>query len=276
MTAAPAGSFLRSSDENGASLLLRADVAPALVAAGVADPEHLRGRAEATYAGRGEPFGVSVDGVGRVFVRPYLHGGLLGRVTGDRHAGDGRFIDEVRTLVAAAAAGVPVPEVLGVVSLPGGLGLRRGWLLTRELPGARDLLDLLEDGGLAAAERRGLLARAGRAMRTLHDAGFDHPDLHLKNLLVTPDGGVLVLDLDRVRRRAELSRERRIAGLFRFDRHAEKQAARGAPVTRGDRWRVLRSYAGDAWPERSDLRVLARRLERHVARHARKREGSLR
>ena len=112
-------------------------------------------------------------------------------------------------------------------------------------------------------------------MRRLHDAGFEHPDLHLKNLLLTPAGEVLVLDLDRVRRLPALSRERRLAGLFRFDRYAEKQAARGMPVSRADRMRFLRAYAGADWPGREELRGLAERLARHVARHARRRAAEV-
>ena len=252
---------------SGAEVLLRTDVAAALLACGIADPDTLRLRADATYRGRGKPFGVEVDGAGRVFVRPYLHGGMLGRVTGDLHAGDGRFAEEVQAHLDAAAAGVPVCEVFGYVSRPAGGVFRRGWLVLRELPGARDLRDVLT-GDLAPSRRRELLAAAGHAMRALHDAGFDHPDLHLRNLLLDDAGALRVLDLDRVRRRVSLSRERRIAGLFRFDRYAAKHAAAGARISRTDRLRVLTAYAGADWPARVERRVLAARLRREIARHA--------
>ena len=74
-------------------------------------------------------------------------------------------------------------------------------------------------------------------------------------------------DLDGVRGRGALARERRIAGLFRFDRYAAKQAAAGHPVTRTDRLRVLRAYAAADWPARADLRALAGRLRAHIDRH---------
>jgi hypothetical protein len=264
MAAVPTG-FVRRS-EDGAEAVLRADVASPLLAAGIVDPESLRARSAATYVGRGRPFGVDVAGAGRVFVRPYLHGGAFGRVTGGLHAGDGRFADEVAMHVEAAAAGVPVCEALGFVSRAAG-PFRRGWLLLREIPGARDLLDLL-CSALAPGRRRDLLRAAGRAIRALHDAGFDHPDLHFKNLLVEPDGTVRVLDLDRSRRRASLPRERRLAGLFRFDRYAAKQRAAGAPVSRSDRLRVFRAYAGADWPGDGERRAIAERLRREIARHA--------
>jgi tRNA A-37 threonylcarbamoyl transferase component Bud32 len=250
----------------GASLVLRDDVADGLVAAGAAAPESLRTRASATYEGRGRPFGVDVPGAGRVFVRQYRHGGALRRITGELYRGDGRFLAELSALVDAAKAGVRVAEALGVVSAPGGLGLRRGWLFAREVPGAVDVLTFLVRRP-PPARRRAVLESAGRAIRALFDAGFEHPDLHLKNLLLAPDGTVLVLDFDRVRRRRELTRERREAALFRFDRYAAKQAAAGLPVSRVDRMRVLKACAGSGWPRGEELRAVARRLARHVARH---------
>jgi hypothetical protein len=270
MPDAPSGFVQRELD--GAMLVVRDDVADALVAAGFADPESARAHADTHYEGRGEPFGVDVPGVGRVFVRPYLHGGLLGRLTGDVHAGDGRFREELAILRDARGAGVPVPEPLGIVSRPRGLGTRRGWLLVREEAGARDLLAFLV-GAPSAAERRRVLRTAGEVVRRLHDAGFEHPDLHLKNLLLQSDGGVLILDLDRVRRLPSLARQRRLAGLFRFDRYAEKQAARGLPVSRADRLRFFRAYAGDDWPERDEVRGLAARLAAHIDRHGAVRKG---
>jgi hypothetical protein len=265
MVSLPPGFSRRETDD--ATLVLRDDVAGALTAAGARDPESLRRAAVAAYEGRGRPFGVEVPGAGRVFVRQYLHGGAMRRVTRDLYRGDTRFAAELRALVDAARAGAPVPEALGFVSRAAGLGFRRGWLLAREVAGACDVLHFL-DAEPPAARRREVLAAAGRAMRALHDAGFEHPDLHFKNLLLTPDGTVLVLDLDRAQRHRSLARARRLAGLFRFDRFAAKQAAAGRRVSRADRLRVLRAYAGADWPERGELRALAARLASHVARHA--------
>lgn len=245
---------------------LRRDAAQALRDAGLEDPEGLRDAAHATFQGRGDAFAVDVPGVGGVFVRKYLHGGILRRMTGDLFAGDGRFRDEVDVLVEAARAGVPVPQALGYVSRGAGFGLRRGWLLAREVPGAQDVMSYL-GGEPPAAERRATLVAAGRAARALHDAGFEHADLHMRNLLRTPDGRVLVLDLDRARRREELPRRRRLSALFRLDRHADKQHRAGHRVSRADRLRLLRAYAGDDWPGREEVRDLARALAEHIARH---------
>lgn len=251
---------------DGAALVLRDDVASALTAAGFADPAALAASAPRRYRGRGAPFALDVPGVGAVFVRPYLHGGLLGKVTADRFGGEQRFADEVATLARCAARGVPVPEVLGYVARGAGLGLRRGWLLTREAPGAQDLLRVLRDA--APVRRRAVLARAGRACRALHDAGVEHTDLHWKNLLVLRDDRVLVLDLDGARDTgAPLPRDVRLRGLFRCDRYADKQTRAGHPLTRTDRLRFLRAYAGADWPPRDELRRIAADLARHIGRH---------
>src|SRR5262245_48508340 len=111
METLPPGFSRRST--GGAEAVLRDDVAEALIAAGAAEPESMRARAAAEFEGRGRPFAVEVPGAGRVFVRQYLHGGALRRVTGDRYRGDARFVGELRALADAAAAGVPVPEALG-------------------------------------------------------------------------------------------------------------------------------------------------------------------
>ena len=261
--------FIRTA-EDGAVLVLRADVAATLRAAGLSDPTSVRSQALRTFVGRGEPFALSVAGVGDVFVRPYVHGGLLAPLTGDRFSGDGRFAAEVAVLAACAAAGVPVPEVLGYVSRSVsravGLGLRKGWLLTREVPGAVDLLAYLADA--APSERQGVLRTAGQACRALHDEGVEHPDLHWKNLLVAAPDRVLVLDLDGARAHAEpLDQESRRRALLRCDRYAAKQAARGHRLTRTDRLRFLRAYAGADWPDRAEVRRWATDLARHIGRH---------
>lgn len=261
MDSLPPGFVRRATD--GGDAVLRADVAEALVAAGVGEPEAWRARKKAAYEGRGRPFGVDVPGAGRVFVRQYLHGGALRKMTGDVFRGEGRFLSELAALVAAEKAEVPVEEALGVVSRKAPLGMRRGWLLAREIVGADDVLTALGKKP-APRKRRAFLEASGRAMRALHDAGFEHPDLHFKNLLAAPDGRVLVLDFDAVRRRPKLSQDDRLAGLFRFDRYAAKHRR---VVSRADRMRTLKSYAGRDWPREDELRALARKLARHIARH---------
>jgi tRNA A-37 threonylcarbamoyl transferase component Bud32 len=121
-----------------------------------------------------------------------------------------------------------------------------------------------------AVARREIVRRAGASVRRLHDAGVPHPDLHPKNLLVAPDGRVLVIDLDRARPAdGLLPEETRLENLVRLGRSIEKHRLRGMRVGRRDALRFLTGYAGsraaaEAWLERVRAR-LARGLRLRAA-----------
>jgi len=110
-----------------------------------------------------------------------------------------RALREWRALRAVAAKGVPV-----VAPLAFGESRRLGFLeasllVTSAAENARDLRALLADPQLTADARAAWLARAGAAARSLHDAGFGHFRMQLRNLLAeTPAGApprVRFLDL---------------------------------------------------------------------------------
>jgi hypothetical protein len=72
---------------------------------------------------------------------------------------------------------------------------------------------------------------AGRLLRRAHDAGLVHPDLNLKNILVTAEDppSALVLDLDRgrlVREVSERARRRMLDRLWRSVRKWERRTGR--------------------------------------------------
>jgi hypothetical protein len=74
---------------------------------------------------------------------------------------------------------------------------------TQEEPQAQDLLTAWQRSP-ARRERCLLLRRVGGAIRRLHDAGVEHPDLQVRNVLLcsSPPERVVVIDLDRARLRA--------------------------------------------------------------------------
>jgi 3-deoxy-D-manno-octulosonic acid kinase len=211
---------------------------------------------------------------GPLLVRTYRKGGLLRHVRGRRFHGRWRPLDELALHLRLAAVGVPVPEAVGCVVLRGGWGWR-GFLVLREVAPAQDLEAFLYGvQGAVDAPPVDVLHTAGRAVRALHDAGVEHVDLHPKNLLVRPDGTVLVLDLDRARHHeGSLPDALRLAGLVRMGRAIEKHRLKGLPTGRREALRFLEGYAGDreaasAWLDRirkrlrraSRLRVLWWRL----------------
>lgn len=189
-----------------------------------------------TRRGRGRVLVVPAPDGGRWVVRHYHRGGAVASLLGDRYprVGTPRPVRELRVGRMLEARGVPTPEHVAAAVYPAGIWYR-GDLVTRYVPGSRDLARVLfgrsdfgaGDGDDPAAPpvAEAAMAAAGRLLRRLHDAGLDHPDLNLKNVLLAgpdPDPRALVLDLDRARIRKRLSPARRRRMLDRFWRSARK------------------------------------------------------
>ncbi len=249
----PPGFERRAVDD--AVVVARSDLIEALLAAGVDDPEGLARRAPSGHAGRGSLGRVELGAAGAAIVRPLVRGGLVGLLVRRRSLDAGRALAELRLCAEAGARGASVLEVLAAVTRRDGVGYTHG-LVTREVVGARDLLAALRAGEGPRARARALAA-AGRAVRRLHDAGVDHVDLNLKNVLLRPDGSALVLDLDRCRLAAGPASERvRVRNLLRLLRSWRKlAAAEPRSVQARDPLRFARAYARG---ERELLRRLVR------------------
>jgi tRNA A-37 threonylcarbamoyl transferase component Bud32 len=214
------------------------------------------GKPAETARSRGEVRRVARPG-GVVVVRRYRHGGLFGRVLGDLFLSPRRAIREVEALAALDRAGVPVVEPLFLEVIRSGPLLRMR-LGTREVAGARSLLDLLAAADADVAERRRALASTARTVRGMHGAGYRHPDLHLANLLWDGQRACIV-DMDGARPAGELSDDARWRDLLRLLRSAEKWRSR-LRCARPDALRFLRAYA--AGEERWE-RELPRRMRQH-------------
>ncbi|MEO0650215.1 MAG: lipopolysaccharide kinase InaA family protein, partial [Planctomycetota bacterium] len=147
-------------------------------------------------------------------------------------------------------------------------------LVSERIEGTRDLATLLEGerrGEGQPRERQQLTRELGQTLRTLHELGFEHVDLQLRNLLArstAPDGQRLwVIDLDRSRLGPPLPTSVRERNLARLIRSARRRNERGAPVlTATDLARLLIAYAGrDAW--RTWLAEVEARGQRSTWRH---------
>jgi 3-deoxy-D-manno-octulosonic acid kinase len=186
----------------------------------------------------------------RAAVRHYWRGGLIGRFVRDLFFDPRRPFRELDLYDEALAAHVPTLEPLGAVARRTGLFWRFD-LVTRAVDGAADLGALFASGlaGAPPARRRAVLRAAAAAVRALHEAGIEHADLNLRNLLaVEPkEGGapaVLVIDLDRARRRgAPLPERARLANLLRLYRSARKLSEKERwPLSRRDLLGFGRAY----------------------------------
>jgi tRNA A-37 threonylcarbamoyl transferase component Bud32 len=146
-----------------------------------------------------------------------------------------RSLREYRVLEALRAAGVGCPEPIAA----GEDGQGRAFLMLRELTGTLDLRAFLRDR-LAGRphERRPFARHLGEALAQLHDAGFDHPDLYSKHVLVDLfTNRFLFLDWQRSRKQGHVTWQRRWHDLAALD--ATLPAELASPR---DRLLCLRAY----------------------------------
>jgi len=141
--------------------------------------------------GRGAAYAVTLsDGRTDVVVRHSRHGGLLAPLTGDRFLAPTRAPRELATSLALREASVRTPEVVATVVYRAGPLLRRADVATRLVPDARDLGDTI-----GAVPDDAWMAPTASLLRALAAAGARHPDLNLKNVLLSRDEA-WVLDVD--------------------------------------------------------------------------------
>jgi 3-deoxy-D-manno-octulosonic acid kinase len=161
---------------------------------------------------------------GGVVLRRFRRGGAM-RWLGDVYFGlRPRPLREFAVLLRARRRGLPVPDPLAAVVERRALVAYRGRLLMREIVGGVPILQWLEQE--ADAGGAGILPRLAHALRELHDAGLDHPDLNLENVLVVSRSygpRIVFVDLDRARLgTSPLGAPARRRALLRLRRSAAK------------------------------------------------------
>lgn len=116
-----------------------------------------------------------------------------------------RGLRELLTSLRLRSRGVATPEILGFAVYHAGTLLRRSDVVSREIKDSTDLAAFLNDQSDSEARSRALEAVAA-LVAALSRAGAHHPDLNLKNILLSTDGGAdsglppaHVLDVDRIR-----------------------------------------------------------------------------
>ena len=153
----------------------------------------------------------------------------------------------MRELVLTAGLvleGVPAPDPIAAAAVKRG-GFFRLYYVSREVPG-EDLYALLSREA-NPDERADALHRAGALIRSLHERGVLHGDLHPKNLFVAEDTGeVLVLDLDRTERGSVPPRAARLENLVRFYRFGKRREDMGESSgwSDADLHALLEGYVG--------------------------------
>ena len=158
--------------------------------------------AQTRYFGRAALRAVELADGGHALVRSCRHGGLLRHVT--RHwfvSRPPRPFVELAVTAVARERGLRAPEVLAALVARGIGPWYRGWLVTREIKGARNLWGTLLEG-VDGDEKQALLRQVGYSLRLMHASGIDHADLNLRNILVL-DGAlgpeIFIIDFDKAR-----------------------------------------------------------------------------
>ncbi len=125
-----------------------------------------------------------------------------------------KSVREVRILTGLRECGVRCPDWIAA----GEDGDGRAFLLLEEITGCDLRQYLLGLQTAALAERCGFARRLGAALAGIHQAGFDHPDLYAKHVLVDPaTGEIAFIDWQRSRRRNSLGWRERSRDLAALD-----------------------------------------------------------
>jgi 3-deoxy-D-manno-octulosonic acid kinase len=136
-------------------------------------------------------------------IRNYRHGGLLRHLTRAWFASwPPRPFRELTITEELRRRGFPTVEVYAAGIAPVCGPLYRGCLVTRELPGGKDLWAALQDPSIDAAKLDAILQAGARAVRAMHREGVYHADLNLKNILIRFQAGTVegyVIDFDRAK-----------------------------------------------------------------------------
>ncbi len=146
-----------------------------------------RGSAEdaSPFQGRGTLYFLRLRDGENVLVRSYRHGGVLGRFTGDYFfTWPPRPFKELAAVEEARRRGVMTLEVIGAWVERVWGPFYRGWLVSREMEGARDLWAVLRGELYAGKSMDALLKAAAQSIQRMHQKGIYHGDLNLKNILV--------------------------------------------------------------------------------------------
>jgi tRNA A-37 threonylcarbamoyl transferase component Bud32 len=139
---------------------------------------------------------------------------------------------EAATIDALKSAGIRVPRWIAHGADQTGCA----FLVLEECVHALDVRRFLQT--LPASQARSVwTARLGRDLAMIHQAGFDHPDLYSKHVLVRHDGTTFFIDWQRTRLRTHVNWRARVRGLARLNATMPETIA-----TSKERWRCLAAY----------------------------------
>jgi tRNA A-37 threonylcarbamoyl transferase component Bud32 len=116
-------------------------------------------------------------------------------------------------------------------------------------------------------EKRKIIKRVAGLIRLMHDKGFYHGDLNLKNILIDKINpqNVYIIDWDKSRLKPNLNMSDRKANMLRFCRSMAKFKEYGFPITERDQLFFLKNYWQGNKKIQSEIRKLLLRLRFSMA-----------
>ena len=181
-------------------------------------------------------------GEGGAFLRHYLRGGLVAKLSRDAHLWRGighvRSFAEFRLLRVLRDKKLPVPLPFAAWYRREGLHYRAAILMQR-LPDVASLAAL-------AAKQQAPWAAVGELVARFHRAGLDHADLNAHNILFDSSGQGWMIDFDRSRLRIPATAWRE-ANLQRLQRSLRKLAGGRSVAQLDAEFAQLRAAYQKAW-----------------------------
>ena len=206
------------------------------------DPMHWGAAAQpVAEGGRGGAWWIDL-GEGDAFLRHYLRGGLVAKLSRDAHLWRGiqhvRSFAEFRLLRVLREKKLPVPLPFAAWYRREGLHYRAAILMQR-LQNVRSLAALAATGDAP-------WVRAGELVAKFHRAGLDHADLNAHNILLDASGQGWMIDFDRSRLRIPATAWRE-ANLQRLHRSLRKLAGARSAAQVDAQFAQLRTAYQQAW-----------------------------
>lgn len=132
-------------------------------------------------------------------LRHYRRGGLFGKLVKDNYWFSGweqtRCAQEFQLLLTLINADVHVPRPIAARAVKSGLTYQAD-LLSERIPNARDLVSILQEKPLP----EGMYQKIGQEIAKMHNAGVNHTDLNIHNILIDDKDKVWIIDFDKCRK----------------------------------------------------------------------------
>lgn len=129
-------------------------------------------------------------------LRHYYRGGLFGKLIHDHYWFSGweqtRSMAEFRLLQHLSEAGVRVPRPVAA-QVKRKLCVYQADLLTEKVPGAKDLVAILQNSSLPQE----IWYQIGKMIQLMHRSGVCHTDLNAHNILLDEQNQVWLIDFDK-------------------------------------------------------------------------------